>query len=257
MDHIVVLIKPVTDTEARLTLNEDKRLQTQGLKWIINPYDEFAIEEALQLKTQWSNVKTVALTAAPSDIAVEPIRLALAMGIDDAYILETRELVTSDSLARAFQALLEKLGIQPKLILSGKWSIDMGFSQLPYALGHRLNFPVVGFAQKALWESHQVTIIQEPQSGLSHKWKVSLPAIITCSKGLNNPRYPSLPGIMKAKKKDIPIYSWDSLGVSPERLSLEQLQGLPERPPARLLQGSIDEQVRELVRLLRTEARVL
>jgi electron transfer flavoprotein beta subunit len=259
---IGVLLKQVPDTESRIKPAADgKGVDPADIKWIVNPYDEFAIEQALLVKgTTATEVVVVSLGPART---VDAARTALAMGADRAVILDEDAFQGSDAfgVARALAAVIEKEGID--LVFAGKQAIDDDNVQVPQMVAALLGWPhaagIVGFAQ----DGDAAKVKRGVGGGSVEHVKVRLPAVFTCDKGLNTPRFASLPGIMKAKTKPVKKYSAADLGVDGDvgagnaRVTFSGYHAPPPRPPGRLLPGEMPDQVKELVRLLRQEAKVL
>ncbi|MDW8190265.1 MAG: electron transfer flavoprotein subunit beta/FixA family protein [Pseudobdellovibrionaceae bacterium] len=255
---IFVCLKQVPDTETRFKISDpDTKFDTSTIKWIVNPYDEFAIEEALKLKAQFPDCSTIALSGGPKSRVGEALRTALAMGIDEAILLHfEKDWPSAFTLAKAFAQVIRSEG-DPLVILTGKMAIDDHSSLFGPMLAAALEMPFVSLVSSASWNSDHGILGRELEGGVREKVRVSLPAVVTCNKGLNTPRYPSLPGIMKAKKKTIKEVDISAQINVPEGLELNRLTYPPERPAGKILSGSIDAQVTELVTLLRNEAKVL
>jgi electron transfer flavoprotein beta subunit len=256
--NIFVCIKQVPDTETRFKLNSDYRsFDSSTIKWIINPYDEYAIEEAIKVKSTLSDAQTIALCLGPKKRTVEALRTALAMGIEEAIAIDCgNDLLDHRSVAQALATVIKQEG-EAYLVFCGKLSIDDNAGVVPQMIAATLEWNHVTIATEAKWAQGSACILRELEGGTKETVEVQLPAVISCNKGLNTPRYPSLPGIMKAKKKVIKEIDIQSLGLDIESYSLSSYSYPPERPAPRILSGDIDSQVDELVRLLREDAKVL
>jgi electron transfer flavoprotein beta subunit len=261
--NIFVCIKQVPDTETKVTPNADKSyIETNSIKWIMNPYDEFAVEQALQLKASESGSSvTVVRVGGVKD--TEALRTAMAMGADDSILVEGPDHLDSYMTAKALKGAIEKSGKKPDLIFAGKQAIDSDSLQVPQLLAQMLNLPsvsvVVGFES----EGGQLKLKREIEGGAVEVYEVNAPCVVSCNKGLNTPRYASLPGIMKAKKKPMEKYSLDDVGVSDDdqRVKYSDFQLPPEKPAGKKF-DAMDEAaaagiVAEVVGLLRTEAKVI
>ena len=255
---IIVLIKQVPDTETRFKVAADgKTVDITGTKWVVNPYDEFAIEEALKIKTTFPEAQTVALSVGPKSRTVEALRTALAMGIEEAVAIDSSvENLNHNQIAQALARGIEKEG-DAFLILAGKLAIDDNAAAVPLMTAEALNWNHVSIATQAQWGSDEAHITRELEGGVVEKIKLNYPAVVSCNKGLNTPRYPSLPGIMKAKKKTIKEWSLADLQVEPLSLTPQNLKLPAERAQARILSGDLNQQIDELVKLLREDAKVL
>lgn len=255
---IFVCIKQVPDTETRFKLSGDnKGLDTTSVKWIVNPYDEYAIEEALKVKSVTPDSLTIAISVGPKKRITEALRTALAMGIDEAIAIDCElDQIDHLSVAKSLAAVISQEG-SAHLTLAGKLAIDDNAGIVPQMVAELLNQPHLSVASQATWTETGATIQRETEGGAKETVEVALPAVVSCNKGLNTPRYPSLPGIMKAKKKVIKELDITTLGVDISGFSLQSYMYPPERPQARILQGDIDSQVTELVKLLREDSKVL
>ena len=244
-------MKQVPDTETRVKVAADGRtLDPAGVTWIINPYDEFAIEAALQLKEKLGAGEVVVLTLGGAG-AQTAIRSALAMGADRAVHLKC-DASAPDSLAVA-RALAEAIrGLAPGIVWLGKQAIDDDAAQVGPMLAEMLGLPCATRVAKFELDGQSAKVEREIEAGLEQV-DVPLPAVFTTDKGLNQPRFASLKGIMAAKKKTIEERPVDLGGASLELVALEL-------PPARAGGRIIGEgaaAVPELVRVLREEAKAI
>jgi len=249
---IGVLVKQVPDTETKIrVLGDGSGIETGDIKWIVNPYDEFAVEEALKLKEKEGG-EVVIFSLGP-DQAQEAIRTALAMGaergvhiVDDA----TDPWVTSSKLAAAIQ------GEELDVLFAGRQAIDDDAVQVPVMVAELLGWPHVSSISTFEFADGKVTANRVVGGGVTLVTSTVLPAMFTCDKSLNEPRYASLPGIMKARRK--PIAKPDGLPDSEPLLALSNYRLPEERPGGRIIEGeTVEEKVSELVRLLREEAKVI
>lgn len=257
---IGVLLKQVPDTETRIKINGDANGIEEGdIKWIVNPYDEFAVEQALQVKQAAGG--EVVVFSLGSSRTLDAARTALAMGADRAVILDDAGFAGSDSLgvSRALAKAAQEEGIE--LLFAGKQAIDDDAVQVPQIVGTLLGWPVATAITSYEQDGDSVTCKREVGGGETEIVKVSLPAVFTADKGLNSPRYASLPGIMKAKSKPVKRYTPGDLGVEVGadnvQVTTSGYHSPPPRPAGRILEGELGDQVKELVRLLRQEAKVL
>ncbi|MEJ2634861.1 MAG: electron transfer flavoprotein subunit beta/FixA family protein [Calditrichia bacterium] len=248
--NIGVCIKQVPDTETRPKIADNgTEIQKQGIKWIVNPYDEFAVEQALQL-TENDDGEVTIISMGPADI--EPsIRGALAMGAQKAIRIDTPaspddQLVIAKSLAR----VLEDKNFD--LILFGKQAIDDDAAQVPQMVAEALDLPCATVVVKINLEGNKATVEREIEGG-KERLSFSLPAVIAAQKGLNEPRYRSLKGIMQAKKVPIEVVTAEA---HQGNVKIEKLQYPPQKQPGKIV-GKGPEAVPELVRLLHEEAKVI
>jgi electron transfer flavoprotein beta subunit len=246
---IVVCLKRVPDTAARIRIADDGRsIDPTGLKFIISPYDEFALEAALRLRDSGQQVEIVAVTVGASE-AAEQLRAALAMGADSGALLRA-DAPEGLAVARVLAAQLP--GLSADLLLFGMKAADDDAQQVGPMTAELLGLPCVGVVSELALEEGRVTCHREVEGGVEIM-EAPLPAVVTMTKGPYEPRYPSLKGIMAAKRKPIEEKLVASEAV-PARL--RSLEYPPERPAGRIV-GQGADAVPELVRLLREEAKVL
>ena len=255
---VVVLVKQVPDTETKIKLLADgSSYDTEGIKWVMNPFDEYAVEEALKIREAGKATEVVILTLGP-EAAIERIRTALAMGADRAVHIKEAYPNVADAtvVAQALAAALK--GLDAGLILAGKQAVDDDGYSVPGMVAALLGVPHVNSCSKIQAESDKVTAWADIEGGAKLVIESRLPCVLTATKGLNEPRYASLPGIMKAKKKPVEVKTFADLGVTPAPKTEILGWALPdERPAGRVLKGEVPDQVKELVKLLREEAKVI
>ncbi|MCC6349641.1 MAG: electron transfer flavoprotein subunit beta/FixA family protein [Candidatus Eisenbacteria bacterium] len=247
----VVCIKQVPDTETRVRVATDGRtLDPAGVTWIVNPYDEFAIEAALQLKEKTGAGEVVVISLGGPGVATA-IRSALAMGADRAIHLKS-DAPAPDSLgvARALAGAIRDLGAE--IVWFGKQAVDDDAAQVGPMVAELLALPCATLVSKFELDGRTARIEREIEGGLEIV-ELPLPAVLTTDKGLNQPRFASLKGIMAAKKKPIEERAADLGGANLEVLALE----LPPARAAGRIVGEGVAAVPELVRVLREEAKVL
>jgi len=246
---IVACINHVPDTEAKLKVGADgKTIDKTGISFILNPYDEFAIEAALRLKEK-NGGETIAITLG-GDSHKETLRKALAMGIDKAILLKDDSPRDSLSIAKALAEELKKLS--PDFIMFGKQSIDYYGEQLPGLVAELLGLPSVSTVV-ALTLQYKKVICEREIEGGHEIVETTYPVVISTQKGLNEPRYPSLKGIMASKSK--PIEERQPISV-PSAVEVVSMKKPPAKQPGRIV-GTDASAVPELVRLLREEAKVI
>jgi electron transfer flavoprotein beta subunit len=257
---ILVAIKQVPDTATQVKIASDpKQIDTTGITWIVSPYDEFAVEEALRIKEKRGQGEVVAVTLGP-DRAKEALRSALAMGCDRAIHVNDPALTGADTLttARALAAVVTQEA--PQLVLTGRQAIDDDMGAVAAQLAEVLGWPCASWIMEEAvdGDAKTVRVGRQVEGGLEI-FELQLPAVLSAQKGLNEPRYPTLKGIMGAKKKEIKDMKAADLGlgtVAPA-LSITTLEALPARPPGRIIQGETKDAVKELVRALREDAKAI
>jgi len=248
---IAVCLKRVPDTEARIRIGSGgTAIDEAGVKFVLNPYDEFAVEEALQRKEQAGGGEIVAISLGP-DAAQETIRTALAMGADRGVLLKA-DAIPADPLAVAKALAAELKDGAYDLIVCGKFAVDDYHSAVGTMVAELLGMPGVTAASKLTIADGRFTAEREVEGGMEVVTG-SLPAVVTCEKGLNTPRYPALKGIMAAKKKPIEV---KPAALPAAKLTVATLTLPPDRKEGRIV-GEGPDAVAELVRLLREEAKVL
>ncbi len=255
--NIFVCIKQVPDTETRIKVNADGSLDLSTAKWIVNPYDEYAIEEAVKIKEAQGG-KAVIFCVGPKDRTVTALRTALAMGADEAVAVDAPDSLDSLTTAKALKAAFDKEG-PADLIFTGTLAIDDQLSAVSQMLGELLGVPYVINAVRVQKEGTSIEIEREIGGGAREVYQVPQPVLIAANKGLNKPRFASLPGIMKAKKKPLKEFTLADLGLN-ETLSKVQLSNfeLPkDKEPVQFIEGDVKAQAAELIRRLREEAKVL
>jgi len=243
-----VCIKRVPDTEARVKAAGDS-VDTSGAKFIVSPYDEFALEAALRLKESVGEGETVAVSLGGAEVG-EQLRSALAMGADSAIRLDGEGGVDGLEVARALASELKGAGFD--LILFGSKAADDDQQQVGPMTAELLGLPCVTVVAEVEAEDGKVVCHREVEGG-TEVLEVALPAVVTITKGPYEPRYPSLKGIMAAKKKPL---EEKPVEVRASRIKVRGYRD-PEQRPAGKIVGEGPEAVPELVRLLRDEAKVL
>ncbi len=247
---IVVCIKRVPDTEARIKIAGDgTSIDNAGVKFVISPYDEFALETALRLKEAKGAGEVIAITLGDAASA-EQLRSALAMGADRAILLKGQATIDGSATAKA---LAEEIKTHsPDLVLCGMKAVDNDQQQVGPMLAEYLGMPSVSVVAELEAEEGKVVAHREVEGGVEVV-ELPLPAVVTATKGKHEPRYPSLKGIMAAKKK--PLEEKDAQVPAP-RLKIKSLAPPPERAAGKIVGNGADA-VPELVRLLKEEAKVL
>ncbi len=247
---ILVPVKRVIDAYVKVRVKSDgSGVETANQKMAMNPFDEIAVEEAVRLQEAGVATELVAVTIGPTG-AQEQLRTAMAMGIERALHIEADEALEPLSVAKVLKAVYDRE--QPDLVLTGKQAIDDDANQTGQMLAALIGCAQGTFASRIEPGDGGITVTREVDGGLE-KLRMPLPAVITTDLRLNEPRYPKLPNIMKAKKKPIEQQPLADLGVETER----RLQVLQVAEPAERQGGVKVESVDELVDKLRNEAKVI
>ena len=256
---IIVCLKQVPDTETKIKLLPDQsNVDVTGVKWVVNPYDEFAIEEAVKLQAANPGSQTLAITLGPKQRAQEALRTALAMGIDEAAVIHSEISLDAYSTAKALSQLIRQEG-GADLILTGKLAIDDNASSVPQMVAAFLEIPHCTVVSKLTMSGGAVTAERDIEGGSKEVIEMPTPCLIAANKGLNTPRYASLPGIMKAKKKVIKEVDLATLGVTATdtKTKISKVILPVEKPPVKMIAGDVQTQASQLVQLLRDEAKAL
>ena len=247
---VLVPVKRVVDYNVKVRVKADGTgVETANVKMSMNPFDEIAVEEAVRLKEKGVATEIVAISAGPS-AAQEQIRTALAMGADRGVLVEHDGVLEPIAVAKILKALVEKEG--PSLVILGKQAIDDDMNATGQMLAALLGWAQGTFASKIEKDGESLKVTREVDGGLE-TISLKLPAIVTTDLRLNEPRYASLPNIMKARKKPIETVKPADLGVDPApRLTVLKVEEPPKRQAGKKVAS-----VQELVEKLRTEAKVI
>lgn len=265
---IVVLVKQVPATESKLAIAAGGTdIDRTGLTFVVNPYDEFAVEEALQIKERLGTGEVTVLSLRPhaAQKPEEALRTCLAMGADKAVLVSDAAFEGGDGFTTALVLAAALRRLPYDLLLSGKQAVDDDGASVGIQVAELLGIPHVGVVNKLELHPEARTAVAHRQiEGGIEVVETPLPALITCQKGLNEPRYPSLPGIMKAKQKPLEVWTREAIGLDAKtvgaagaRLHTLRLELPPPRPTGRIIPGDPPAAVKELVRLLHEEAKVI
>jgi electron transfer flavoprotein beta subunit len=247
---VLVAVKRVVDYNVKIRVKADQSgVETQNVKFSMNPFDEIAVEEAVRLKESGKATEIIAVSVGPA-AASETLRTALAMGADRGILVQSDDEVQPLGVAKLLKALVDKEG--PGLIILGKQAIDDDSNQTGQMLAALLGRPQGTFASKVEVGADALTVTREVDGGLETV-SLKLPAVVTTDLRLNEPRYASLPNIMKAKKKPIDTLSPADLGVD----VAPRLATLKVEEPAKRSAGIKVADVAALVDKLKTEAKVI
>ena len=263
--NIIVCIKQVPDTETQIKIAPDaKSIVADDIKWVMNPYDEFGVEEALRLKEKFGGEVTV-IGLGPKRVT-ESIRTALAMGADKGIQITDDSLEGSDSIATAKALAAAIKGVEYDVIFTGQRGVDDDMGVVGACVAEFLGIPQLSVIDKVeVAEDAKSVKVNRPVEGETLIIESSLPVLITAQKGLNEPRYASLPGIMKAKKKPLEEKTLADLGLDAaefgegaRKVKILELTPPPAREAGKIVEGETpQEKAAELARLLHEEAKVI
>ncbi len=262
--NIIVCVKQVIDTGAALAI-KDGRVDTEGLPRVLNPYDEYAVEEAVRIREQSPEDTTVTLITLGPDNFKVTLRKGLAMGADQAMHLLDPAFEGLDGLGVATALSKAIRTLDYDLILCGRQAVDDDMAQIGPAIAVLLDIPYVTVVTRLqLADDRKQAEVTRQIEGGSEIIEAPLPLLLTCQKGLNEPRLPSLKGIMAAKKKDITAldaaaigFDAEVLGIAANRVKETSLSLPPGRNKGIILEGTPEEACSQLVRTLRDEVKVI
>ncbi len=258
---IAVCVKSVPDTESKIAIAADKKnIDSNGVRFITSPYDEFAIEEALRLKEK-NGGETTAISLGGAEVT-DVLRDSLARGIDNAIHLQDADFDNLDPLstAKALAAAIKDGGYD--LVFCGQQGVGGDNTQVPSILAELLDMPQATMLVKLEVDGNKFKAEREIE-GAHEIVEGTLPAVMSAQKGLNEPRYPSIKGVMAARRKEIAVKDAAALGIkgqvgkSTAKVHIKEMMLPPDRPQGKKIEGDVDTQVKTLVQLLRSEARVL
>ncbi|OZI11781.1 electron transfer flavoprotein subunit beta [Bacillaceae bacterium SAS-127] len=256
--NIYVLLKRTFDTEEKISV-ANGAIQEDGAEFIINPYDEYAVEEAIQIRDDKGGEVTV--VSVGSEESEKQLRTALAMGADKAVLINIEDDVEDGDQFTTAKILAEYLkDKEADLIIAGNVAIDGGSGQVGPRVAELLDIPYVTTITNIEIDGETVNIVRDVE-GDSEKIQTTLPLLVTAQQGLNEPRYPSLPGIMKAKKKPLEELELDDLDLEEDDVEAKtktiDIFLPPKKEAGRVLEGDLSDQVAELVNALHKEAKVI
>jgi electron transfer flavoprotein beta subunit len=255
--QIYVCVKHVPDTAANIKIVGENGFDDGGCKFIANPYDEYAVEQAVQLVEK--NGGEVIVVTVGKAAAAATIRAAMAMGAHRGILVTLdSQFLDSQITAQALKAAIEQDG-QADIIFGGKGAVDTEGFQTLYRLAAAMGLPVVNEINQMDLTDGKATVGHEIGGGAREVLEVNLPCVLGATKGLNEPRYPKFPDIMKAKKKPIKEIALADLGLSAEIVGSElvKLEKVPERTGARMMDGDLRQAVEALVKILKEEEKVI
>jgi electron transfer flavoprotein beta subunit len=254
---ITVLVKQTFATEARIVLDESQAIEDSRVKRVVNPYDEFAVEEAIKMRENGTAKHVTVVTVGPES-AAEACRQCLAMGADEAVRIDDSGIEASDSfsVAEILGAALQE--IEFDLLLAGYVAVDENAAQVAVRVAEILDLPQINVVSKIDVGDGEVTAWREAD-GQTEVVTAKLPALVTTDKGINKPRYPTLPNIMKAKKKPLTTKSLADLRISAPAPKVKVVAHSlpPAKQGAKILGGTPAEAAAQLAQALRNEAKVI
>ena len=253
--NILVLVKQVPDTEAKITVSGGK-VNESGIKWIVSPYDEIALEEAIRIKEKTG--ATVTAISVGTDNAVSALRTCYAMGADKATLIKTDgyEMLDAFTISEAIMKAIE--GETYEMILAGRQATDSDNGQVPLIIATKMGIPAITLTNKITVDGDKATMECEVEGGEA-TYESSFPVLITANDRLNEPRYPSLKGIMASKKKQIDTKELSSLGIDgTSKIEVVGYEPPPERPAGRIIEGEeATDKAKALVDALHNEIKVI
>jgi electron transfer flavoprotein beta subunit len=250
-------MKRTFDTEERITI-KNGQIDDSGAEFIINPYDEYAIEEAIVLRDEHGGEVTVVTVG--TEESEKELRTALAMGADKAVLIDCEDVEQMDQFSTATLLATFLKDQEVDIILAGNVAVDGGSGQVGPRVAEMLGITQVTTITKLTVDGNVATIVRDVE-GDEETIEVSLPVLVTAQQGLNEPRYPSLPGIMKAKKKQLATLDLDDLDLEEEDVEAKtetiEIFLPPQKQKGKVLEGELQAQVQELFSLLKSEAKVI
>ncbi|MEW5760294.1 MAG: electron transfer flavoprotein subunit beta/FixA family protein [Candidatus Thermoplasmatota archaeon] len=247
--NIIVCMKQVPDTETRIKLKNGK-IDLEGAKYVVNPYDEFAVEEAIKIKEKFGGfVKIVNIGPKRAE---EAIRTCFAMGADDAIHFETDKEIDAYATAKALAQIIKELKYD--IIFTGKYAVDDDSTSVASMLAEFLGIPNVNVVNKVEIIGNKVRVNRQIEGG-EEVFEANMPILLSAQKGLNIPRYPTLPNIIKAKKKEIKKVNFP---LPESKTNIIDISLPPERKGAKLIEGKDPKEIAvKLLNCLKTEAKIL
>ena len=259
--NLFVFVKRVPDTESKIKINhETNSIIEEGLNFVLSPYDEYAVEEALQIREAKGGQVTV-LSVGPDETQTI-LKKCLAMGADEAVLIKDDAGETFDALrtSKIIAQVLKNKYTEFDLLLFGKQSVGADSAQVPSMVAAMLDLPQVNVVTKLEIEGNAGSAVREIE-GAREKVSFMLPAVISAQKGLNEPRYETLKGIMAAKRKEIPVVTLEELGFQPDELAtqieLTKMESPPVRESGKIVEDEPGEAAKKLAAFLRQGAKVI
>lgn len=256
--QVYVCVKHVPDTAARISLTGEKSFEDNvAIKFVVNPFDEYAVEEAIEIVN--SEGGEVVVVSVGKEAAVASIRTALAMGAHRGILIKTdQQFLESAIVSQALKKAIEQDGT-PDLILTGKQSVDSEGLQTQYRLAADMKIPVVNGVVSLKIAGGKAIAERDIGGGSRELLEMQMPCIIGATKGLNNPRFPKLPDILKAKKKEIKQIDLSTLEIDKPvaTVELQKLETVPPRSKAKILNGSVQEMAEAFLNIMKESELVM
>ncbi|MGD9288422.1 MAG: electron transfer flavoprotein subunit beta/FixA family protein [Desulfobacterales bacterium] len=250
--QIYVCVKHVPDTAANIKITGEAQFD-ESVKFVVNPYDEYGIEQAIQLVKD--NGGEVIVVTVGKESAVNTMRSALAMGATRGILVKTEtQFLDSTLTSLALQKAIDEDG-KPDLIFTGKQSVDSEGSQTHYRLAQAFDMPVVTEVVALALQEGRAVVEREIGGGVKEVIEIQTPCVIGATKGLNEPRYPKLPDILKAKKKEVKLIDIADLGIDSAagKAHIQELEPVPERGQAKMIDGNPGEIAAQIVDIIKEE----
>ncbi len=253
---IYVCIKHVPDSAATITVKDGDRIE-ENITFLMNPYDEHAVTEAVRLKEQFSDSEIVVVCLGKA-AAENTLRSAMAMGADRGILITSDDRHDALVTARALKAAIENDG-RPDVILTGKESIDTEGMQTMFRLAHHFHFPAATNVVRIDVQTEMARVVCEKEAGTREVFEMQLPCVLAAGKGLNTPRYPTFPDIVKSRKKPVECIAMEDLHFETPagRVEVVRYESAAEPRQPKALTGSAESIAAQLIDLLKDEARVL
>ena len=254
--QIYVCVKHVPDSAANIHVIDDIRIDP-NLAFLLNPYDEHAVTEAVKIKEQHPEAEVIAVCLGPED-AENTVRSALAMGADRGILVQTDSIFDSIETARILHQTITDDGV-PGMIWTGKESIDAEGMQTMFRIGALLDCPVATNVVQVALGDNKAVVDSERVGGVVYAYELDLPCVLGAGRGLNTPKYPTFPDVVKSKKKPVKTVSLDAGASSPDGASMKvvKLEPLIQTRTPKAMTGDPDTIAREIVTILLQEAKVI
>ncbi len=256
MKNIYVCVKHVPDSAANITIVDNRRIKN-NVAFLLNPYDEHALTEAVKMKSLFNDARIVAVCVGPAD-AEKTIRSAMAMGADTGLLIETDLLLDSIATARALKAAMDQFG-PPAIIFTGKESIDSEGMQTMFRIGALYDFPVATNVVRVEAADTKVVVDTQLSGDTCHTYELSLPCVIGAGRGLNTPKYPTFKDVVASKKKPVETLRFSNLvDTLPEsKMEIIDLQPLNRLREPVQIPGDARAIAQKIISILKDEAKVI
>ena len=254
--QVYVCVKHVPDSAAHIAILDQHRID-ENISFLLNPYDEHAVTEAVKIKKKYPDSEVIAVCLGKAD-AERTLRSALAMGADRGILIVRDKNCDIRITALALKTTIEQDG-KPGLIFTGKESIDEGGMQTMFRIGALFDFPVSTNVVKLDIEADKAVVVCELSGGITDTYEMSLPCVVGAGKGLNIPRYPTFPDVVKSKKKPVVKIDFRDLNIDDSLTGMRvvELKPLHQARQPRQIKGDAAAVAKELIRILKQEAKVL